>query len=155
MDRKSSVGIPKTIHLAVDWHHNESPLDGRSAVGWLLECARHTLRKHTRRVRKVETETTAALTTSGRSPGRRRNRAEGCRSGLTEPTTTVLRGRKERTGSSGNVWRNWGYLAELRQARADRWRQHMGRLGSERNSLAQFAPDIAAVSWLAADAPSH
>jgi hypothetical protein len=42
MDRKSSVGMPKTIHLAVDWHHNESPRHGRSAVEWLLECARHT-----------------------------------------------------------------------------------------------------------------
>jgi hypothetical protein len=28
-------------------------------------------------------------------------------SGLTEAATTVLRSRKERTGSSGNVWRNW------------------------------------------------
>jgi hypothetical protein len=37
MDCKSSVGIPKTIYLAVDWHHNESPLGGRSAVEWLLE----------------------------------------------------------------------------------------------------------------------
>ena len=26
----------KTIHLAVDWHHNKSPLGGRSAVEWLL-----------------------------------------------------------------------------------------------------------------------
>ena len=39
-DRKSSVGMPKTIHLAVDWHHNESPLGGRSAVDCLLKSAR-------------------------------------------------------------------------------------------------------------------
>jgi len=32
MDFRSSVGTPKTIYLAVDWHHNESPLCGRSAV---------------------------------------------------------------------------------------------------------------------------
>ena len=32
MDCRSSVGMPKTIHLAVDWHHNESPPCGRSAV---------------------------------------------------------------------------------------------------------------------------
>ena len=37
MDCRSSVGMPKTIHLAVDWHHNESPPCGRSAVEWLLE----------------------------------------------------------------------------------------------------------------------
>ena len=30
MGRRSSVGMLKTIHLAVDWHHNESPLGGRS-----------------------------------------------------------------------------------------------------------------------------
>jgi hypothetical protein len=43
---------------------------------------------------------------------------------------------KERIESFGNVWRNWGYLAELRQAWADRWRQQMGGRGSERNNLA-------------------
>ena len=48
----------------------------------------------------METETFAALTASGRSPERRRSQAEVLRSGLTEPTTTVLRGRKQRTGSS-------------------------------------------------------
>ncbi len=38
----------------------------------------------------METEAFAALTASGRSPGRRRNRALARRSGLTEPATTVL-----------------------------------------------------------------
>jgi hypothetical protein len=33
----------KSIHLAVDLHHNESPLGGRSAVEWLLESANHSL----------------------------------------------------------------------------------------------------------------
>ena len=37
MDFRSSVGTPKTIYLVVDWHHNESPLGGRSAVDCLLE----------------------------------------------------------------------------------------------------------------------
>ena len=37
---RSSVGTPKTNHLAVDWHHNESPLGGRSAVDCLLKSAR-------------------------------------------------------------------------------------------------------------------
>ena len=32
MDFKSSVGMAKTIHLVVDWHHNESPLSGRPVV---------------------------------------------------------------------------------------------------------------------------
>jgi len=37
MDRKSSVEMVKAVHLAVvDWHHNESPPCGRSAVEWLL-----------------------------------------------------------------------------------------------------------------------
>jgi hypothetical protein len=92
--------------------------------------------KHTQGVRKVETETFAALTASGHSPGRRRSRAQVRPRPLTEPTTTVLRSRKERTGSSGNVWRNWGYLAELRQGWANRWRQQMGRLRSEKKNLA-------------------
>ena len=39
MDCRSSVGMPKTNHLAVDWHHNESPLGGRSAVDCLLKSA--------------------------------------------------------------------------------------------------------------------
>jgi hypothetical protein len=39
MDFRSSVGTPKTIYLAVDWHHNESPLGGRSAVDCLLKNA--------------------------------------------------------------------------------------------------------------------
>src|ERR1035437_2381331 len=78
----------------------------------------------------------AALTTRGRSPESRRNQVEGCRGGLTGPTTTTLRGRKGRTGSAGNVWQNWGYLARLWQTQEGRWRQQQGRLGSERNSLA-------------------
>jgi hypothetical protein len=40
MDCRSSVGMPKTIHPAVDWHHNESPLGGRSAVDCFLKSAR-------------------------------------------------------------------------------------------------------------------
>src|ERR1035437_5046257 len=77
-----------------------------------------------------------ALTASGRSPERRRIQEEGCRSGLTGPTTTTLRGRKERTGSSGNVCKDWGYLARLWQTQEDRCRLQEGRLGSERKSLA-------------------
>lgn len=37
MDLKSSAGMLKTVHLAVDWHHSESPPHGRSAVEWLVE----------------------------------------------------------------------------------------------------------------------
>lgn len=43
-------------------------------------------------MQKIETETSAALTTSSRSPGK--SGAKGCRSGLTEPTTAVLRSRR-------------------------------------------------------------
>ena len=39
MDRKSSAGIFKTFHLAVDCRHGERPHHGRSAVEWLLERA--------------------------------------------------------------------------------------------------------------------
>ena len=74
----------------------------------------------------METETFAALTASGRSLGRRRSQAEVRRRGLTRPPTTVLRGRNERTGSSGNVWRNWGYLVGLRQVQRNGWRQPNG-----------------------------
>jgi hypothetical protein len=37
MDFRSSAGTPKTIYLAVDWRHHESPLGGRSAVDCLHE----------------------------------------------------------------------------------------------------------------------
>jgi hypothetical protein len=40
MDWKSSVGMLKTVHLAVDLHHSESPPCGRSAVEWLLTLFR-------------------------------------------------------------------------------------------------------------------
>jgi hypothetical protein len=36
-----SRGTPKTIHLAVDWRHNESTARGSSAVESLLETANH------------------------------------------------------------------------------------------------------------------
>ena len=42
MERNSAAEMFKTVHLAVDLHHSESPLGGRSAVEWLLERARHT-----------------------------------------------------------------------------------------------------------------
>ena len=136
MDRKSSVGIPKTITSL--WIGTTTKV--RLAVVPLSSgCwrVRITLRcKHTQGVRKVETEKFTALTASGRSPERRRSPAEVRRRRLTGPTTTVLRGRNERIGSSGNAWRNWGYLAGLRQARKERWRQPRGRWRSERNSLA-------------------
>jgi hypothetical protein len=89
----------------------------------------------------VETETFAALTASGRSLERRRRLAEVRRRGLTRPTTTVLRGGNRRAKASGNVWRNWGYLAGLRQARETRRCQPTGRWRSERYNLAQFAAD--------------
>ena len=63
-------------------------------------------------------------------------RRRGAAAELTGPTATTLQGRKGRTGSSANVWQNWGYLARLWQAQEDRWRQQQGRLGSERNKLA-------------------
>jgi hypothetical protein len=84
----------------------------------------------------VETETFAALTASRRSPERRRSQAEVRRRGLTGPPTTVLGGREERIGTSGNLWWNWGYLAGLRQAQKNRWRQPTGRWRSERDNLA-------------------
>ena len=76
------------------------------------------------------------LTANWCSPEKRRSWSEECRNGLTGPTTTTLPGRKGRTGSSGNVWQNWGYLARIWQAQEDRWRQQQGSRGSERNSLA-------------------
>jgi hypothetical protein len=110
---------------------------------------RDTLRcKHTRRVRKVETETTAALTASECSPERRRSQAEVRRRGLTRPPTTVLRGRNERTGSSGNVWRNWGYLVGLRQVQRNGWRQPNGGCRSERNNLARQTGLEGTAHWL-------
>jgi hypothetical protein len=95
-----------------------------------------TARQQKAPISKSGSESKKALTAWRRSPEKRRIQAKGCRRGLTEPATTVLRGRKERTGSSGNVWRNWGYLAGIRQAQKDRWCQPIGRWRSERNSLA-------------------
>src|SRR5713101_1470005 len=77
-----------------------------------------------------------ALTTCGHSPEKRRIQAKWYRRGLTEASTTTLRRRKRRTGSAGNVCRNWGYPAALLHAQGDRWRQPKGSPGSERNSLA-------------------
>jgi hypothetical protein len=117
MDLRSSVGCPRRftslwigtttkVRLAV------VPLsDGCWSVRNTLRC------KHTRRIRKVETETFAALTASGRSPEETEKSGGGALQGLAGPTTTVLQGRNERTGSSGNVWRNWGYLAGHRRRR--------------------------------------
>ena len=42
MERNSSTEMFKTVHLAVDWHHSDGPLCGRSAVEWMLEHAGHT-----------------------------------------------------------------------------------------------------------------
>ena len=39
MDRRSSDGIGKTVHLAVDWDHGESPPCGRLAVFLVSEAA--------------------------------------------------------------------------------------------------------------------
>ena len=36
---RSSAGIGKTVHLAVDWDHGESPPCGRLAVCLVLEAA--------------------------------------------------------------------------------------------------------------------
>jgi hypothetical protein len=41
----------KTVHLAVDWHHSESPPYGRSAVESNVRVARCC--KHTQGIRKT------------------------------------------------------------------------------------------------------
>ena len=104
---------------------------------WLLKSARAPFAVNIRReFEKCKPRRATALTASGRSPERRRSQAKGAAEDSPEPSTTTLRGRNERTGSSGNVWRNWGYLAGLRQAQKDRWRQPTGRWRSEGNNLA-------------------
>ena len=40
---RSSAGIGKTVHLAVDWDHGESPPCGRLAVCLVSEAAREAL----------------------------------------------------------------------------------------------------------------
>jgi hypothetical protein len=40
---RSSDGIGKTVHLAVDWDHGESPPCGRLAVYLVSEAAREAL----------------------------------------------------------------------------------------------------------------
>jgi hypothetical protein len=39
MDWRSSDGIGKTVHLAVDWDHSKSPPHGRLAVSMVSEGA--------------------------------------------------------------------------------------------------------------------
>jgi hypothetical protein len=39
MDWRSSDGIGKTVHLAVDWDHGESPPYGRLAISLVAEEA--------------------------------------------------------------------------------------------------------------------
>jgi len=53
MDRRSSGGIGKTVHLAVDWDHSESPPHGRLADSLVSESGCVALRsKYTRGARK-------------------------------------------------------------------------------------------------------
>src|SRR5436305_12038129 len=104
---RSSAGMPKAIHLAVDWHHNESPPCGRSAVA-AEECEAPFAVNIRKEFEKCKPRRTVLLTKSARSPESGRSQAEGGRSGLTGPTTTTLRGRARRTGWPGNVCRNSG-----------------------------------------------
>jgi hypothetical protein len=86
----------------------------------LLSAARqvkHTLSTNTT-IPKSGSETPNALTTCRHSPEKRRIQANGHRRRLTEAFTTTLRDRKWRTGSSGNVCSNWGYLATPKKADA-------------------------------------
>jgi len=90
MDCNSSVGMPKTIHLAVDWHHNESP-----PCGPPLSIA-------------GKTETTNLLTTSGHSPEKRRIQPTRGVGRLKRSSAPILRNQLGRKESSGNIWGNWG-----------------------------------------------
>ena len=73
----------KTVHLAVDLHHSESPPCGRSAVEWLLERATHSAVNIREEFEKCKPRRTAALTdrarafsgTGEKSGGREKNRA--------------------------------------------------------------------------------
>jgi hypothetical protein len=70
-----------------------------------------TARQQKAPISKSGSESKKPLTAWRRSPEKRRIQAKGCRRGLTEASTTPLRDRTRRTESSGNVCRNWGYLA--------------------------------------------
>ena len=82
---------------------------------------RVTLRcKHTQRVRKVETETFAALTASGRSPERRRSPARGAPQGThrANHNGSPNAGRREQDrlemyGGIGDIWRGYGRLRKI------------------------------------------
>src|ERR1017187_6312683 len=56
MDRKSSAGMLKAVHLAVDWRHNESAPRGRSAdlhhAGDAPALAAYATRLYTRRMER-------------------------------------------------------------------------------------------------------
>jgi hypothetical protein len=78
-------------------------------------CRHQIVVKPAHGVRKLSTETTTALTARGHSPEKRRMWANSRHAGRPGRSTTTLRRRKQRTGLSGNVCRNWGYAAILRQ----------------------------------------
>jgi hypothetical protein len=107
MDFRSSVGTPKTIYLAVDWHHHESPLVGRSAVGCLIEECETPFAVNIRRkfesVNRDEKPVNRAWGLSGETE----NSGERVPPRAQESATT-LRDRKWKTESFGNIGRNWG-----------------------------------------------
>src|SRR5262245_10194699 len=78
MDWKSSAGKFKTVHLAVDWHHSESPPCGRSAVEWsvrVARCCKHTQGIRKRKPRRRSREPTSGFSGVGeRSGGKGRKR---------------------------------------------------------------------------------
>ena len=133
MDRKSSVGIPKTIHLAVDWHHNESPLGGRSAVDCLLKSARAPFAVNIRRSSKPAHRDDNRVNRVAALSGETENSGER----VPQTTHRSLHHDSPRPEMENRiVWKYMQVLGISCEAEGDRCCQPTGRWCSEGNNLA-------------------
>jgi hypothetical protein len=92
IDCRSSVGMPKTIHLAVDWHHNESPPRGRSAVEWLRKSCESPFAVNTAKSSKSVNRDDELVSHARWFSGETKNADEDPPGGLNGRPTAVLRG---------------------------------------------------------------
>lgn len=108
MDWKSSAGMFKTDHLAVGWHHSESPSHGRFTVGRLAGRASRTLLLNIRsEFEKWKPSGTLLLTKPGDSPAKGRKLARNGEQSPTEGPRAILRAHGLRELPGGTCWNYW------------------------------------------------
>ncbi len=92
---RSSAGIGKTVHLAVDWDHGESPPHGRLAVCLVSEAAREALLPSDVNIRKNRKNGKPEGAEPEKGPGRGNARLRAFHGGRDERTwQTGVRSRR-------------------------------------------------------------